>query len=358
MTGGESQAAAPKTAARRRGLWPIMVGLALVLLAAFFAIGDLKKFLAIASDVRPLWLLVAVAATGVAYLAFTGALWAAARISGHERAFADVLPTSFVSQAVNNLLSSGGLGGLAIRIYGLGQLGITAGSSAAISGVATISNDVVTAVGLIVSIVYLIEHSEDLSTRALYSLTALGAAVAAFFVVAFFAIRSPRMRRRVFNVVGRYGEAISKRFVRQGAAGVVAGNFREDLLATAEHALVTPRKLLEPFAWMCLDIGFRCVCLWAAFMSIGHPQPLRRVAAGFMIGISAGALSLVPGGIGVLDGSMAAVFSFLGVQFEVAAIGVIVFRLAFYVIPMGAVSLFFRPLLRSRTPASAGGSGP
>jgi len=337
-----------KAATPRRAWWPVALALALITLAGLFAIGDLKKFLAVASDVQPLWLVAAIGVTGLAYLSFTGALGYAARLCGFPRSYREILPTSFVSQAVNNLLSSGGLGGLAIRLYGLGQLGIPAGSAAAVSGVATLSNDVVGAVGLLGAVVYIINHSEDLSTRALYTLLALAATVAVLIAGMAIALRSPPIRARILGFIGKYAERIAQKFAQRGAGGVVAGSFREDLLHTFERAIAAPRKLFVPLLFMTTDLALRSVCLWAAFLAIGHPQPLRRVTAGFLIGISAGALSLVPGGIGVLDGSMAAVFSYLGVELEVAAVAVIVFRLAYYVVPLGAVAIFFRPLLRRR----------
>ena len=341
---------ATRAAKRRRAIgWPLVIGLALVAGAAFFALADVKKFRAIAVDVQPLWLLAAVVATVCAYLCFTGAFAAATKIAGQPRAFGPIVPTSFVSQAVNNLLSSGGLGGLAIRIYGLGQLGVPAGAATAVSAITTISNDVITALGLLLSIVYIINHSEDLSSRALYTLIALAFVAVGFVVGAITALRNPSVRGRIIDFIGRYAERLSAKLAKRGSAAMVSGSFREEMLAAFQSALAHPRRLVVPVAWMAFDVIFRVGCLWASFAAIGHPQPIRRVAAGFMIGISAGALSLVPGGIGVIEGSMAAVFSFVGVELEVAAVAVIVFRLAFYVMPLGAVALLFRPLLRGRS---------
>ncbi len=335
-----------RAAIRRRRLgWPLVFGLALIAGAIFFALGDVKKFLAVAEDVQPLWLLVAIGATVGAYFCFTGALWTASHIGGHRSGFRELIPTSFVSQAVNNLLSSGGIGGLAIRIYGLGQVGIPPGAAAAISALTTICNDAVSAAGLVVGVVHLVKQG-DLTDRAEAGIVALAVVLVSLLVAVFAAARNRRIRERVIDFVGLYAERISRKLGTRGEKVAVAGSFRTDLLGVFEKALARPRHMLKPAAWMAADLAFRILCLGAAFAAIGHPQPLPVLATGFVIGVSAGALSLVPGGIGVIEGSMAAVFSFLGVELEVAAVAVIVFRLAFYVVPLGLVAILFRPLLR------------
>jgi uncharacterized membrane protein YbhN (UPF0104 family) len=341
----------------------VVLGLALLAGAAFFAVGDLRKFLAVASDVQPLWLLAAIGATLGAYVTFTGSLWSAAHIGGYKPRFVDVIPASFVSQAVNNLLSSGGLGGLAIRIYALGALGIPAGSAAAISAITTLSNDAVTTAGLIGGIVHLANEG-DLSRRALLSIIAVLIVFLSAVSSVVIAIRVPRLRDRVLDFAGKYAARMARRLGVGGNTGAepaagtttTGGTFRTDLVRVFVLAMAQPRRLLVPVAWMILDVTFRVACLGCAFAAIGHPQHPIVLGTGFMVGISAGAISLVPGGIGVVEGSMAAVFSFMGVELEVAAVAVIVFRLAFYVMPLGAVAIFFRPLLR-RNALPAGQKG-
>ncbi len=68
---------------------------------------------------------------------------------------------------------------------------------------------------------------------------------------------------------------------------------------------------------------------------------------GFTVGILAGNLSFIPGGLGVQEASMAGVYALLGVPFVKATFTSILFRVLYDFIPF-AVSLgFYHPLLRT-----------
>jgi uncharacterized membrane protein YbhN (UPF0104 family) len=58
-------------------------------------------------------------------------------------------------------------------------------------------------------------------------------------------------------------------------------------------------------------------------------------------------VSLVPAGLGILEGSMAAVFASLDVPLEQAVVAVLIFRAAYYGLPLLASMLLARPTLRS-----------
>ena len=54
---------------------------------------------------------------------------------------------------------------------------------------------------------------------------------------------------------------------------------------------------------------------------------------------------MVPGGMGVQEGSMAGVYGLLGVPFEQAVLVSLVFRVVYSVIPFGvSLSLYYRAL--------------
>ncbi len=61
---------------------------------------------------------------------------------------------------------------------------------------------------------------------------------------------------------------------------------------------------------------------------------------GFSVGICLSLVSIVPGGLGIMEGSMTAVFVGLSVPFETAVVAVLIFRLTYHVLPL-LLSLFF-----------------
>ena len=58
-----------------------------------------------------------------------------------------------------------------------------------------------------------------------------------------------------------------------------------------------------------------------------------RAMTGFAIGVTAGLVSMIPGGLGVQEGSMAGVYHLLGVPLQQAILASILFRVMYYFIP-------------------------
>ena len=104
-------------------------------------------------------------------------------------------------------------------------------------------------------------------------------------------------------------------------------------------ALISPGRLL---LW-----------LWAAFWAVDHPVAPGIVIVGFAVGICISLASLVPGGLGIMESSMTAVFVSLGVPLEPAVVAVLIFRLAYYVLPL-CVSLFVFHGLMGQVAKAAG----
>jgi len=78
------------------------------------------------------------------------------------------------------------------------------------------------------------------------------------------------------------------------------------------------------------------------------------VITGFAVGVAAGVMSMVPGGLGVQEGSMAGVYHLLGVPLEQGVLVSFLFRLVYYMVPFGVSLLFYRNVLRERVNLGAG----
>jgi uncharacterized protein (TIRG00374 family) len=94
-----------------------------------------------------------------------------------------------------------------------------------------------------------------------------------------------------------------------------------------------------------VDWTVTMLILYAGFVTVHYPIPLSFVVVGFAVGIILSLVSFVPGGLGVMEGSMAAIFASLSVPFETAVVAVLIFRLAYYVLPMIISAFFFRGML-------------
>src|SRR5207247_9288295 len=99
-------------------------------------------------------------------------------------------------------------------------------------------------------------------------------------------------------------------------------------------------RLLAPAGWILLDWMLTSASLWSACRAVNSPIAPGLVIIGFGVGIVLSLVSLVPGGLGVMESAMTAAFVSLSVPFEPALVAVLLFRVAYYVLPL-LVSLFF-----------------
>jgi uncharacterized protein (TIRG00374 family) len=94
---------------------------------------------------------------------------------------------------------------------------------------------------------------------------------------------------------------------------------------------------------------------WMSFLAVRHPVRADTLAVGFAIGQIVGVLSMVPGGIGTLEGSSALAYAALGVPLATAISALLVYRMTYYVVPF-LLALPFYFGLKRRFPAVPGGS--
>jgi len=123
--------------------------------------------------------------------------------------------------------------------------------------------------------------------------------------------------------------------------------FQRNLNAGIDFLLDRPHEMLLPTWYIMLDWVCTLLVLHTAFIAIGHPVSPSYVVAGFAIGMFLSIVSLVPAGLGILEGSMAAVFASLDVPLERAVIAVLIFRVAYFGLPLLASLALFRSTLRS-----------
>src|SRR5579885_295684 len=105
-------------------------------------------------------------------------------------------------------------------------------------------------------------------------------------------------------------------------------------------------RMLAPAAWITLDWFLTLAILWVAFRAVGQPIGLGLVLVGFGVGLLCSLVSFVPGGLGIMEGSMAAVYVSLGVPLERAVVAVLIFRVAYYVLPLVVSIFLFHGLMR------------
>jgi uncharacterized protein (TIRG00374 family) len=121
-------------------------------------------------------------------------------------------------------------------------------------------------------------------------------------------------------------------------------------LAINKKSTIAVVSLATLFDWL-----FTLFSLWVCFWALGINLSFGSSLSGFFVGYVIGFISLVPGGIGIQEGSMAGIYYLLGVPFSQAIIAVLLFRLIYYIIPfIPAVALYGNLLRKVKTTEIAG----
>ena len=103
-----------------------------------------------------------------------------------------------------------------------------------------------------------------------------------------------------------------------------------------------------------VEAGLTLLSLWLCFESVGQAPDLGVLLAGYGIGLAIGMVSLVPGGLGVQEGSMAGVYAFLGIPLSEAVAVATLFRAVHFFVPFLLSLLLYREMLRRGVGEPAG----
>jgi uncharacterized protein (TIRG00374 family) len=273
--------------------------------------------------------------------------------AGSDVPFWEMLKITFVANTVNYLVSTGGLSGFALRLYFFLKLKIPSGTAVIISLVQTFLTNVVLLLIVVVGFAYLLT-SHDLHGYALGTTAALLFFFILAAAIAMLLLFHRELRRRTLFLMAEAAHWFLRRFLpRHKPARVRIWRFQRNLNRGIGFLLARKRRMIIPTVWIVADWIFTLLILYGAFITLRYPIPMSFVVVGFAVGIILSLISFVPGGLGVMEGSMAAIFASLSVPFETAVVAVLIFRFAYYVLPTIISVFFFRGMLLQGTRGSA-----
>jgi uncharacterized protein (TIRG00374 family) len=247
---------------------------------------------------------------------------------------------TFVSSTVNYLVTSAGLSGFAVRMYLLAQRGVPSNQAVLISLVQTFLTNITLLFFVVGGFVALVLH-HSLSPVALAASSGVILVFACGLAWAVVLVYHRTLRRRTLFFFADAAHRILRRMLPRWSPGRVrAWRFQHNLNQGLEFLLERKGRMAAPAAWILLDWILAMSILWAAFHAVDYPISPGMVVVGFAIGITLSLVSIVPGGIGLLEGSMTAIFVSFGVPLERAFVAVLIFRVVYYLLPL-CLSLFF-----------------
>ena len=223
----------------------------------------------------------------------------AARVIGYARTTLAGLRVGMLATGINNAVSLSGLTGSSLRVLLVTGDGV--GSAAALRYAGMVAT--ASPLGLsVLAWITLIAQPAILSATPVpqwLMLTAL--AVIALYLPLYLLLAMTSLLR-----IGRL--AALERLTAPQAGAFVAASVLEWLLAAA--------------------------VLWAALWVLGAQPPLTGVLAAFVLAATLGMLSFLPGGFGVFDATLAGLLVVQGTDTETAVAALVLYRVAYYLVPL------------------------
>ena len=245
----------------------------------------------------------------------------------------------FATIAINALITSASTAAFSLRIILLRNKKISAKEIFSASILHSYFNLLAATLFLPFSLFFLLlDYRFSQSDKIVYII--FGAVMVLIFVYATWIFFSRKVRTRVINFFVRLTKFFNKKY-----HGTLFSDFQEVL---DENVLSVDR--ISVFTWISLvtvlDWLFTIFALWACFWALGINLDFGFILAGFFVGTVIGFVSIVPGGIGIQEGSMAAVYVLFGVPFSQAIIAVLLFRVIYYIIPFIPAVILYGGLLK------------
>ncbi len=254
----------------------------------------------------------------------------------------DLFEIGILSTTLNSILAFSGAVGHSLRMAFVKGPGATTGGVFAASIFHSYLNYVMMLLMMAVGIGWLlIVH--DFPTGGAISLGILTALLISTSAASTFIVFVKPWREWVVRLLGK----IWHFFTRRNPAGF-ARDFNEAMDVGIKALGGHTRTLAWLLALMASYWAFAAVALWFCFFSFGDAPGAAVLLAGFGIGITAGNLSMVPGGLAVQEASMSGVYALLGVPFAKAVLAAILFRAVYDFIPFFISLALYGRLMRGQ----------
>lgn len=318
--------------------WALVLGV--LAFGAIFFVADLGELWAVLSRSNPWLLILPVLCMGASYLTMAKSYQGIAVAAGCPISLADMLKITFVANSMNYLVATGGLSGFAVRMYFFTRNGMASQTAVVVSLAQTFLTNLTLLGFVLVGFAYVFS-SHTLQGSALVATTILLVFSLASAAFAALLLLHPRLRRRTLFRLAQASYWVLHRVSPQRAPRRThIWRYQFNLNRGIAFLLSRKRAMVAPLFYIIVDWFLTILILYTSFLTVRYWIEFAEVIVGFAVGIVLSFASLIPGGLGVMEGSMAAVFSSMGVPFETAVVAVLLFRVIYYLLPL-LISLFF-----------------
>ncbi|MEJ2551026.1 MAG: flippase-like domain-containing protein [Anaerolineales bacterium] len=233
----------------------------------------------------------------------------------------------FTTTALNHLFTTGGLAGNSLRYLLMKGPGVGIKDVITTSVIHFYLTSLIMLGMLPLGLIYFILHASVPPG------TAIIISIVTFLAVTFFVVGSilffvPEKRKPIMRAISRLTHRIFKKDV-EAEIDQINNSFTRGVSELRSQ----PQKTFRILGLIFGDWLMSAAALWFCFYALGYLLNFGDLIAGFVIGIVSGVLSMIPGGLGIQEGSMAGIFTLLGSTFEQAILASILFRVVYYILP-------------------------
>lgn len=321
---GEPGIPPPRLYLRRYLPLALLLGLAVHLLLPQLA--PLEHSLAIARSLPPLLIGLALAAQAASYLGNGYLIHRTVALFGEALSVGRGVVITLGAAAVG-LVAGGTLGNSAAIMRWARASGVSREAAVLAGWVPTVLNPALEVVLGLLGLLYLL-LLHRLSPLLLGAVASGLLGLGGLLLLAAWALYRPERARG-------WVEATARRIARLRRRSYDAAGTRRSLDRLADAG-----RLLRQGGWSgpalgsALNVGFDMLTLYLIFLAAGHAVSPGVLFAGYGIPLMLGKLSLLPGGLGVVEGSMAALYEALGVPGPVTVVVVLLYRLLSFWLPL------------------------
>lgn len=346
MTDSKSETTPPHKPRRKRPRRPKSawiggsVALAALAFAILFAFTDVSEFANVLANADLPLLVLPLLCVAASYVTMALSYHGIAYAAGGRIGFVDMLKITLVANSLNYLLATGGLSGFAARMYYFTRKAIPPEKAVVISLAQTFLTNMTLLVFVLLGFTYVFT-ARDLDGAALAGSAIILVLVLVAAVTGAAVLLHRRLRRYVLSITAEFTH---RTFRRLRPTSAITRISMRRYLATLDRGIsflvANRRAMAAPLFFITLDWLLTILILHTCFLTIRHALPFAQTVVGFSVGIVVSFVSLIPGGLGIMEGSMSAVFAGMGVPFEAAVAAVLLFRVTYYILPL-VVSLTF-----------------
>lgn len=325
-------------ATRKRFWLAAILGLSVLVYTINHA--DMHKLAQHLGDINPWWGAAVVCASFISYACIAGVLHKLLQGIGFSLWLSSCFKITILSCTLNYLMSVGGLSGVAAKVYLLSREKIPPSNTLSVSIIHGFLTNTIAVLFIYLGFFYLYSrHQMTARSQDLGIVVLLLAFVMTWLTIQ--TIIHESFRKKVWRVLLAAGEKACAKigkshWIHRERADAFFQNFNDSLNMIVKNAKI----LWVPASLALLDWLFMFLCLKFSFLAINYPVSNRTLMVGFSLGLFTSMFSITPASIGLMEVSMAGSFYLMGLDYEYALLGTLIYRVAYYFLPI-LVSLFF-----------------